>query len=97
MTDINATALDVAFAAGVLPRSDTPQEKEIRLVPGGFCEIAERGWGGEKAVKGTIGQKVLGWNPKRSERDWEQDFEDELSAYMEGRRGITINSCVAAP
>jgi hypothetical protein len=106
ITDINAAALDVAFAAGVLPRSDTPQEKEIRLVPlqeiadeltGGFCEIAERGWGGEKAVKGTIGQKVLGWNPKRLERDWKQGFEDELSAYMEGRRGITINGCVAAP
>jgi hypothetical protein len=106
ITDINATALDVAFAAGVLPRIDTPQEEEIRLVPlqeiadeltGGFCEIAERGWGGEKAVKGTIGQKVLGWNPKKSESDWKQDFEDELSAYMEGRRGITISSCVAAP
>jgi hypothetical protein len=106
ITDMNATALDVAFAARVLPRRDTPQEKEIRLVPlqeiadeltGGFCEIAERGWGGEKAVRGTIGQKVLGWNPKKSESDWKQDFEDELGAYMEGRRGITINSCVAAP
>jgi hypothetical protein len=106
VTDMNATALDVAFAAEVLPRVDTPQEKEIRLVSlqeiadeltGGFCEIAERGWGGEKAVRGTVGQHLLGWSPTRLANDWRQDFEDELIAYVEGRRGITINSCVAAP
>ena len=106
ISEMNAMALEVAFAAKVLPREGTSQQKEVRLAPlqeiadeltGGFSEIAERGWGGEKAVRGTIGRKLLGWKPKKLEGDLRKDFEDELFAYMEGRRGITINSCVAAP
>ncbi|KAG9202579.1 hypothetical protein G6514_004317 [Epicoccum nigrum] len=105
MTDINQKALDVAFETGLLPRTDTPQEKEIRLVPlqdiadeltAGFNEVAKRGWGGEKAVKGTVGQSLFGWAPKRQEEAWNQDFRDELVALKEGRRGITISSCVGA-
>ena len=105
LTDINQRALDVAFDTGLLPRKDTPQEKEIRLVPlqgiaeeltAGFYEVAKRGWGGEKAVKGTIGQSLLGLAPQRLEEAWNQEFRDELFALKEGRRGITIASCVGA-
>ena len=105
LTDINQKALDVAFDTGLLPREDTPQEKEIRLVPlqgiaeeltAGFYEVAKRGWGGEKAVKGTIGQSLLGWTPQRQEEAWNQEFRDELVALKEGRRGVTIASCVGA-
>lgn len=105
ITEINQRALDAAFDAGILPREGTPQQKEIHLVPlqeiaeeltAGFCDIAERGWGGEKAVKGTIGQNVLGWEPKRLQKAWEQDFHDELLALSEGRRGLTIASCIGA-
>lgn len=106
ITEMNEKALDASFAAGVLPRKDTPPQKEIRLVPlqeiadeltSGFYDIAERAWGGEKAVRGTIGQKIFGWNPTKLEDAWNQDFEDEMIAYTEGRRGITLNNCVAAP
>jgi hypothetical protein len=105
MTDINQQAVGVAFDAGLLPREDTPQLREIRLAPlqeiadeltAGFCEVAKRGWGGEKAVRGTIGQKLPGWNPKRQQEAWNQYFYDELVALKEGRRGITIASCVGA-
>lgn len=105
LTDINQKALDVAFDIGLLPREDTPQEKEIRLVPlqgiaeeltAGFYKVAKRAWGGEKAVKGTIGQSLLGWTPQRQEEAWTQEFRDELVALKEGRRGVTIASCVGA-
>jgi nucleoside-diphosphate-sugar epimerase len=106
ITEMNSKALDVAFAAGILPREDTPQHKQIRLIPlqeladelaAGFCDIAEYGLGSEKAVTGTIGQKLLGWNPTRLESAWDQDFEDEMVAYMEGRRGSTFKNCIGAP
>ncbi|KAF1949392.1 hypothetical protein CC80DRAFT_598980 [Byssothecium circinans] len=60
--DINQRCLDVAFTDGVLPRDDTPKEKEIRLVSleeiadkltAGRLDVAERGWGGHKATKGA--------------------------------------------
>lgn len=95
--------MDVAFEAGVLPREDTPQHKEIRLAPlqeiadkltAGFCDVAARGWGGQKAVKGTIGGSLLGWKPTRLQQAWDQDFRDELIALSEGRRGITIANCI---
>jgi hypothetical protein len=106
MTEINQKAVDVAFDAGILPRDDTPTEREVRLVPlqeiadeltAGRCDIAQRGWGGEKAVRGTIGQSLLGWTPKRLQKAWDQDFVDELVALREGRRGYTIDSCIGAP
>lgn len=91
------------FEAGVLPRKDTPQSIEIHPaslqvladeITGGFVDVAQRGWGGEKGVKGTIGRKVLGWEPKRLQKAWEQEFEDELQALQEGRRANTIAGCV---
>lgn len=101
--DINQGCLDAAFADGVLPREDTPQEKEIRLVPlqeiadkltAGRSDIAERGWGGHKATKGVLARKLLGWEPTRLEDAWEQDFHDELVALKENRRMITMESCI---
>jgi hypothetical protein len=103
MSEINQKAVDVAFAAGILPRDDTPKESEVHLVPlkeiadeltAGHLDVAERGWGGEKAVNGTIGQKILGWKPTRLGEAWDKDFEDELVALKEGRRGMTIENCV---
>lgn len=105
MTDINKRAVDAAFEAGILPRKDTTQQREVRLahvqdianeLTAGFRDVAQRGWGGEKAVKGTIGPRLLGWEPKRQQEAWIQDFYDELVALQEGRRGITIASCIGA-
>jgi nucleoside-diphosphate-sugar epimerase len=101
--DINQGCLDAAFADGILPREGTPQQKEIRLVPlqeiadkltAGQSDIAERGWGGHKATKGVVARKVLGWEPKRQQQAWEQDFHDELVALKEDRRMVTIANCV---
>ncbi|KAF3051316.1 hypothetical protein E8E11_005754 [Didymella keratinophila] len=105
MIDIDQQAVVVAFDAGLLPREDTPQQREVRLAPlqeiadeltAGFCGVAKRGWGGEKAVRGTIDQNLLGWILKRQQEAWNQDFYDELVALKEGRRGITIASCIGA-
>ncbi|KAJ4352973.1 hypothetical protein N0V95_003766 [Ascochyta clinopodiicola] len=105
LIEMNQQAVDAAFDAGILPREDSTQQKEVRLVPlqeiadeltAGRCDIAQRGWGGEKAVRGTIGQKLLGWEPKRLQKAWDQDFCDELVALSEGRRGMTMESCIGA-
>ncbi len=102
-TEINQRCLDAAFDAGVLPREDTPKEKEIRLVPlqeiadeitAGLVDMAERGWAGNKAMTGTQARKLLGWNPSRLEDAWRQDFVDELNALKDGRRGVTMESCI---
>ena len=96
-------ALEAAFDTGVLPREDTPKEKEIRLVglqeiadeaTAGILSIAERGWAGHKVMNGTVARK-LGWEPKFLEDAFRQDFVDELNALREGRRGDTLESCVA--
>jgi hypothetical protein len=39
-------------------------------------------------------REKLGWKPIRGEVAWERDFEDELKALREGRRGATIASCI---
>jgi nucleoside-diphosphate-sugar epimerase len=101
--DINQGCLDAAFADGVLPREDTPQQKEIRLVPlqeiadkltAGRRDIAERGWGGHKATKAVLARKLLGWQPKRLQEAWKNDFRDDLVALKEGRRMVTMESCI---
>ncbi|KAF2788345.1 NAD(P)-binding protein [Melanomma pulvis-pyrius CBS 109.77] len=105
MTEINQRVLDAVFDAGVLPREGTPQEKEIREVSlkeiadeltVGREDVAERGWGGHKAMKGTLAPKLLGWEPKFLEGAWKQEFVDELVALKEGRRGVTMASCIGA-
>ncbi|KAF3035105.1 hypothetical protein E8E12_004077 [Didymella heteroderae] len=105
ITDVNQQAVEVAFDAGLLPREDTPQKKEIRPAPlqqitdeltAGFCEVAKRGWGGKKAVRGKICQSLLGRKPKRRQEAWNQDFLDELVALKESRKCITIASCIGA-
>jgi len=106
ITEINQACLDVAFADGILPREGTPQQKEIRQVglqeiaeelTAGRVDIAERGWGGNKATKAVVARKVLGWEPKRLQKAWEQDFLDELVALKEDRRMITLANCVGMP
>ncbi|CAA9966188.1 NAD dependent epimerase-dehydratase family protein [Pyrenophora teres f. maculata] len=101
--DINQRCLDVAFEDGVLPREDTPQEKEIRNVSldeiaekltAGRPDIAERGWAGHKTTKAMLARRLLGWQPEMLQKAWEQDFKDELVALKEGRRMITMESCI---
>ncbi|PKS04894.1 hypothetical protein jhhlp_008258 [Lomentospora prolificans] len=102
-TEIMQRCLDAAFDAGVLPREDTPQEKEIRQVTlkeiadeitAGLQDMAEQGWAGNKAQKGTMLKKLVGWNPKYLEDAWKRDFVDELNALKNGERGITMESCI---
>ncbi|KAM7198296.1 hypothetical protein V8F33_005087 [Rhypophila sp. PSN 637] len=93
-TESMQRCLDAAFDAGVLPRQNTPKDKEIRLVglkeiadeiTFGLMDMAEQGWAGNKAQKGTVARKLLGWNPTRLEEAWRKDF---------GKRGVTMESCI---
>ncbi|KAK4446990.1 hypothetical protein QBC34DRAFT_382793 [Podospora aff. communis PSN243] len=101
-TEIFERCLDVCFKHGGLPREGTPKEKEIRLktlrevadeATGGMLDMAEQGWGGNKAMTGTVLRR-LGWEPKFGVEAWERDFEDEWVALKEGRRGYTFDSCL---
>ena len=103
-TEMIHLSLDAAFDLGVLPRDDTPKEKEIRQVSlqviadeatSGMLDIAERGWAGHKGMIGTMAKK-LGWNPKYLDDAFRQDFVDEIRALKDGTRGaITLENCVA--
>lgn len=102
MKEIAEGCLDVTFEAGVLPLAGGPQEKEVRMVDleeaatttAGNLVVAEMGWSGHRKTKGTVARK-LGWNPTRGEEAWKQDFWTELKAAQDGKRGITIDSCIA--
>lgn len=103
MTEIAQRCLDAVFSAGVLPRDGTPQEKEIRQASlqeiadelmFGLVDVAERGWAGHKAMKGTVARKLLNWKPTRLDDAWQQEFEDEFVALRDGRRGITLDACI---
>lgn len=100
--EIFERCLDAAFDAGVLPREDTPKDKtvvqkELKEIADeityGLLDMAEQGWAGNKAQKGTV-LKQLGWAPKFLEEAFHKDFVDELSALKEGRRGYTLESCI---
>ena len=102
-TEIFQHCLDAAFDLGVLPREGTPKTKEIRQatlqqiadeITFGILPMAERGWAGNKAQKGTVAKNVLGWKPRFLEEAWKKDFKDELVALKEGRRGVTMESCI---
>ncbi|KAM7213981.1 hypothetical protein V8F06_010615 [Rhypophila decipiens] len=102
-TEIMQRCLDAAFDAGVLPRENTTKDKEIRLVglkeiadeiTFGLMDMAEQGWAGNKAQKGTVAKKLLGWSPTRLEEAWRKDFVDELEALRDGKRGVTMESCI---
>ncbi|KAI0477308.1 NAD dependent epimerase/dehydratase [Xylariaceae sp. FL0804] len=104
MNEISHACLDVAFAAGVLPRADGgPREKEVRTVTlaeaaeltAGNLEVAEAGWGGNKRMRGTLSRRLLGWTPTRGEAAWRRDLQDELQACLRGLRGVTIDGCIA--
>lgn len=45
-------------------------------------------------MNSTIAKK-LGWNLEYLEDNFRKDFADELRALKEGRRGNTLESCVA--
>lgn len=78
-TEMMRLCLDAAFDAGVLPRGDTPEGKEICLlelkelaeeIMGGLVDMAERSWAGHKVMKGTVARELLGWNPTRLDEAW---------------------------
>ncbi|KAK3994532.1 hypothetical protein QBC44DRAFT_379270 [Cladorrhinum sp. PSN332] len=101
-TEIFERCLDAAFEMGLLPREDTPREKTIRQVPlkeiadeitAGLMDMAEQGWAGNKAMKGTVLRR-LGWEPKHGRESWVKDYRDELVALKEGRRPYTLDSCI---
>lgn len=96
-------ALNTAFVAGVLPREGTPNTNEIRLksskevaemATAGREDIDERGWGGHKATAGTLGRKLLGWEPRCGQEAWKGDFDGEMKALREGKRGLTMDACL---
>ncbi|KAF2020315.1 hypothetical protein BU24DRAFT_419860 [Aaosphaeria arxii CBS 175.79] len=102
-TEIMERCVDAAFAGGVLPREGTPKEREVRQVSlqeiadeimFSQVAVAERGWAGHKAMKGTLGPKLFGWKPQYTEEAWKQEFHDEFVALRDGRRGITLDACI---
>lgn len=104
-TEILQRCLDASFDAGILPRADTPKTKEIRQVDlqtiadeitAGILGMAEQGWAGNKAQKGTMLPKLVGWKPSRLQDAWKKDFVDELNALKNGERGETLDSCIGA-
>ncbi|KAK7908961.1 hypothetical protein PG985_014839 [Apiospora marii] len=107
MKDIAQGCLDAAFAAGVLPRGGdgvmTPLRKYIMQVDlqeaatttAGNLVVAEVGWAGHRATKGTVARDQLGWEPTHGAEAWRQDFIDELRHVVAGQRAVTIDSCIA--
>ncbi|KAK8848394.1 NAD dependent epimerase/dehydratase [Apiospora arundinis] len=82
----------------------TPARKFIREVDlqeaatttAGNLVVAEVGWAGHRATKGTVARDSLGWQPRRCEEAWQQDFVDELGHVVAGQRNVvTIDSCIA--
>ncbi|POS76040.1 hypothetical protein DHEL01_v205573 [Diaporthe helianthi] len=97
-TEMMQLCLDTAFDAGVLPREDTPDKKQINKVQlkeladevmSGWVDIAERSWAGHKVMTGTKAKKLLGWNPTRLDEAWKQEYRDVLDAL---RKGISNKS-----
>ncbi|KAK8075925.1 hypothetical protein PG994_003197 [Apiospora phragmitis] len=82
MRDIAQGCLDAAFAAGMLPRVDgtTDMQKVIRQVDlqeaatttAGNVVVAEVGWAGHRATKGTVARERLGWLPTHCAAAWAQ-------------------------
>lgn len=107
MKDIAQGCLDAAFAAGVLPRGGdgvmTPLRKYIMQVDlqeaatttAGNVVVAEVGWAGHRATRGTVARDSLGWQPAHGQEAWQQDFVDELRHVVAGQRTVTIDSCIA--
>lgn len=102
-TEMMRLCLDAAFDAGVLPREDTPKEKEIRQVEfrelaeetmGGLVDMAERSWAGHKVMKGTVAKELLGWNPTRFDKAWKQDYRDVLDALQSGISGNSLETSI---
>ncbi|KAI1490495.1 hypothetical protein F5X96DRAFT_635787 [Biscogniauxia mediterranea] len=104
LSDIMKLCLDTLFDAGLLPRADTPKEKEIRLVPlqelaeetlWGAVDMAERSWAGHKTMKATKARKLLGWNPSRLEEAWRHEFVYVLDRLREGKEGYIAEIPIA--
>ncbi|KAI0593531.1 hypothetical protein F4775DRAFT_577468 [Biscogniauxia sp. FL1348] len=104
LSDIMKLCLDTLFDAGLLPRADTPKEKEIRTVPlkelaeetlWGAMDMAERSWAGHKTMKATKARKLLGWKPTRLEEAWRHEFVYVLDRLKEGKEGYIAEIPIA--
>jgi len=103
-TEMMQLCLDTAFNAGVLPREDTPREKQINKVEleeladeimAGMVDMAERSWAGHKVMKGTKAKKLLGWNPTRLDEAWKQEYRDILNALGKGISGNDLETSIS--
>lgn len=103
MTEINQRCLDTAFEDGILPRKDTTKIKEIRLVSlseiadeltAGRRDVAERGWAGHKATHAKRARALLGWEPKRLQESWKNEFQHALEIIKQGQENNTIENCI---
>ncbi|ETS73711.1 hypothetical protein PFICI_14657 [Pestalotiopsis fici W106-1] len=104
MYSIAMDCAKAAFDRGVLPNDAVhgPKEPEVRTVDlaeaatttAGNLQVAEAGWGGHRRTTGTVA-KALGWNPVHGLESWNEDLEHELSCALEGKRGVTIDNCIA--
>ncbi|KAK8164773.1 NAD dependent epimerase/dehydratase [Phyllosticta citrichinensis] len=90
--DIAQRCLDVAFAAGHLPKEGGPQIKEIRTLSleesaamtAGNLYIAETGLAGHCKTKGTVARTRLGWKPVCLEDAW-KDGDESCVGWEEGK------------
>ncbi|KAK8117377.1 uncharacterized protein PG998_005658 [Apiospora kogelbergensis] len=89
--------------ADELTMAMTPARKFIREVDlheaatttAGNLVVAEVGWAGHRATRGTVARERLGWQPTRCAEAWARDFGDELRHVVAGKRVVTIDSCIA--
>ncbi|KAL0563959.1 hypothetical protein V5O48_018097 [Marasmius crinis-equi] len=68
--------------------------KEAAMTVAGNEVVAETGWAGHRLTKGVIAKERLGWRPTRFEDAWRKDLVDEMHFFLEGKRGVTIDSCI---
>jgi nucleoside-diphosphate-sugar epimerase len=103
-TEMMQLCLDTAFNAGVLPRKDTPREKQINKVEleelaneimAGMVDMAERSWAGHKIMRATKAKKLLGWNPTRLDEAWKQEYRDVLNALEKGISGNDLETSIS--
>lgn len=102
-TEMMQLCLETAFNAGLLPREDTPNDKQILKVDlkeladeimSGLVDMAERSWAGHKVMTGTKAKRLLGWNPTRLDEAWEQEYRDVLDALEKGVSGKSVATTI---
>ncbi|KAF6831743.1 NAD-dependent epimerase dehydratase [Colletotrichum plurivorum] len=71
----------------LMMEDDTPKTKEIRLlaleeaaaeITGGAVDLMERGWAGNKNLKGTAARRLFGWNPTRLREALDRELREQV-------------------